>query len=84
MNAKADTVARTIILTLALINQILTTTGHAVIPISDDQITQLVSLIFTVSAALVAWWKNNSFSVEAIVADKYMKELKDETKKILQ
>ena len=84
MNAKADTVARTIILTLALINQILTTTGHAVIPISDDQITQLVSLIFTVSAALVAWWKNNSFSVEAIAADKYMKELKDETKKILQ
>lgn len=83
MNAKKDTIARTIVLILALLNQILTSTGHSIIPITNDQINEAVSLIFTVAAAVVAWWKNNSFTTEAIAADKYMKHLKTETKDIL-
>lgn len=60
----------------ALVNQILTTTGHAIIPITDDQITQIITLGFTIGASLLAWWKNNSFSKQAIEADEYMKSLK--------
>jgi SPP1 family holin len=76
MKVSADTIARTIILALALINQVLSTTGHAVLPISDEQVEQIVSLIFTIVASVAAWWKNNSFTVAAITGDKVLKALK--------
>ena len=76
MKISAGTLARTIILALALINQILTATGHNVINISDEDVNMLISTIFTILAAIVAWWKNNSYSQSAIAADEYMKELK--------
>ena len=76
MNIKADTIIRTVILILALINQVLTSTGHSVIPITNEQITEIISLIFTVGASLYAWWKNNSFTKNAIEADKFLDELK--------
>lgn len=76
MKASKQTIARTVILVLALINQILSSTGHAVIPIADGDIEQVVSLIFTIVITLRAWWKNNSFTTEAIMADEYKKELK--------
>ena len=58
MKIKAETIIRTITLALALVNQILTSTGHSVIPVSDDQIAECISLAFTVGASLWAWWKN--------------------------
>ncbi|WP_430407835.1 SPP1 phage holin family protein [Faecalibacterium prausnitzii] len=68
-----STIARTAALALALTNQILSTTGHAVLPIES---AQLVSTGLTVAAALVSWWKNNSFTPEAIEADDYFYKLK--------
>ena len=76
-----STIARTIILILALINQVLTSTGHSVIPISNDQVQEIVSLVFTIISALVAWWKNNSFTAPAKQADIWMKEMKAKEKK---
>jgi SPP1 family holin len=72
----AGTIARTIILALALINQILTAAGKPIINISDDNINMLISSGFTVITAIIAWWKNNSFTKKAIDADKYKKSLK--------
>ena len=57
-----STIARTAALALALTNQILSATGHAVLPIESAQLEQLVSTGLTVAAALVSWWKNNSFT----------------------
>ena len=68
-----STIARTAALALALTTQILSTTGHAVLPIES---AQLVSTGLTVAAALVSWWKNNSFTPEAIEADDYFYKLK--------
>lgn len=76
MNISAGTLARTIILVLALINQILVITGHSVLPIQDDQIELLVSTIWTIVASLISWWKNNSFTAPAIKADKVLKQEK--------
>lgn len=76
MKIKADTIIRTIILIVALINQILTSTGHSIIPITDEQITEIISLLFTVAASLWAWWKNNSFTPNALQADEVLQELK--------
>lgn len=74
MNITAGTLARTIILALALINQILSATGHPVLPIEDAQVETLVSTAWTVIAALVAWWKNNSFTAAAQKGDEVMKQ----------
>ena len=72
-----DTIARTIVLALALINQLLINTGKTPIPIMEDDVYQLVSIIFTIVTAVIAWWYNNSFTKHAIRADKYMYELKN-------
>ena len=72
----AGTVARTIVLFIALLNQVFAIAGIAVLDINENDVYQLVSLLFTVASALMSWWKNNSFSEEAIEGDKLMKELK--------
>lgn len=76
MNITAGTIARTIILALALINQVLSVTGHPVLPIDDAQIETLVTTGWTVVAALIAWWKNNSFTAAAKAGDEVMKQVK--------
>lgn len=76
MNITSGTLARTIILALALINQLLSASGHAVLPIDDAQIETIVSTAWTVIASLAAWWKNNSFTQAALEGDAKMKELK--------
>ena len=74
----ASTLARTAALALALTNQILSTTGHAVLPIESAQLEQLVSTGLTIATALVSWWNNNSFTPEAIEADDFMTRLKQQ------
>lgn len=74
MTIRAGTIARTLCLCLALVNQILTATGHSVINVSNDDINTLISTGFTVVSAVVAWWKNNSFTQSALKADEVMKE----------
>lgn len=71
-NITAGTIARTICLALALTNQVLSATGHAVLPIEDAQVETLVTTGFTVAASLAAWWKNNSFTLPARIGDQHM------------
>lgn len=78
MEITAGTIARTIILALALINQLLSASGHAVIPIEDATIESLVSTAFTVIMAVIAWWKNNSFTHAARVGDFHMRKARAE------
>lgn len=76
MNITSGTIARTAILVLALVNQILTATGHNIINISDESINTLISTGFTIISAVLAWWKNNSFTQSALKADEVMREEK--------
>ena len=75
-DVRVDTIIRTIILVLALTNQVLTSLGKPIIPITDDQVTELITLAITIGTSIWAWWKNNSFTQEAIQADEYMRRLK--------
>ena len=59
------TLARTAVLLLALTNQVLSAMGKPVLPIES-----------TTVAALISWWKNNSFTAAAVAADSYMDRLK--------
>ncbi len=76
MKITAGTIARTAILVLALVNQVLTAMGHSIINVSDDDINTLISTGFTVVSAIIAWWKNNSFTHAAIMADEVLKNEK--------
>ena len=64
-------------LLLALTNQVLSATGHRVLPIESAELEQLVSTGLTIATALVSWWKNNSFTPEAIEADDFLCQLKE-------
>ena len=63
--------------TLALTNQVLSACGKPVLPIESSTVEQLVTTGLTVTAALVNWWKNNSFTPEAIKADGYLEQLRE-------
>lgn len=69
MKVSTSTIARTIVLVIALINQALAIMGKGTIDIADDTIYQLCSLGATVITSAVAWWKNNSFTQAAIEGD---------------
>lgn len=77
-NVKVDTIVRTIVLVIALANQILAIVGKDAFPVTEDQVYQGVTLIATVGAAVWAWWKNNSFTKQAIKADETLTKLKEE------
>lgn len=65
----AQTWARTLVLLLALISQLAVILGKRNEAIDIDQWQEYVTYAFTVGASLVAWWKNNSFTKNAQVAD---------------
>ena len=73
----AGTIARTAVLLLALTNQVLTACGRPILPIESETLNQLVTSGLTVAAALVSWWKNNSFTREALAADSYLTQLRN-------
>lgn len=69
---ETGTVVRTIVLTLALINQILAAIGKSPLPFSEEEAGQAASAAITAAASLAAWWKNNSFTQTAIAADELL------------
>ena len=77
-----ETIIRTIILVIALVNQVLTSLGKNPLPFSDDLIYEAVTLVVTIVASVWAWWKNNSFTKEAIEADAEMKAKKISNKEV--
>lgn len=77
MQIKKDTIVRTAVLIIALVNQALAIFGKEAFPVTEDQVYQLVTLVITIGASIWAWWKNNSFTRHAIMADEYIKELNE-------
>lgn len=80
LNISAATIARTAVLLLALTNQVLSAVGKPVLPIESENLEQLVTAGITCAAALVAWWKNNSFTQEALQGDQVMNDLREQAK----
>lgn len=81
MNKKrisAETIIRTIILFVTLVNSVLTVIGKNPLPFSEDEIYTALTAVTTIAATLWAWWKNNSFTQAAITADELLHKLKKE------
>ena len=76
LQIKASTIARTVVLFLALANQVMVAFGWSPIEIDEDSVYTLVSTVVTIVTAVWAWWKNNSFTQAALKADEVLKEEK--------
>lgn len=76
-NISKGTIIRTACLVLTLANAGLAIFGKSPLPIDDAMIEQVVSFVFVAASSLAAWWKNNSFSKNAIHADRFLKSLKE-------
>ena len=76
MKVTAGTIARTVVLAVSLLNVRLNAFGKNPLPFSDDEVYTAVSTVVAVVASLAAWWKNNSFTPEAIEADAFMARMK--------
>lgn len=81
-NIKKATIVRTVTLIFLLINQVLCAAGKNPLPFSEDAVYGFVSTLLTCAASLWAWWKNNSFTAEALEADQYLKELKENERNV--
>lgn len=72
----AETIIRTIVLAITLINSVLTILGKNPLPFAEEDIYTALTAASTIAATIWAWWKNNSFTSEAIQADEFFNELK--------
>lgn len=76
MKTKISTIARTAVMALALINQVLVLSGKSTIPLASTEVEASITAVLTVAATLSVWWKNNSFTKEAKEADKYLEKMR--------
>ncbi len=68
----AQTWARTAVLLLALISQLLVVVGKRSEAIDVDQWQEYATYILTVIGSVWSWWQNNSFTNKAQEADKVL------------
>ncbi|MCY8493783.1 phage holin [Bacillus inaquosorum] len=61
----AGTVARFVLLLVALVNSGLTMTGHSPIPVDEDGVQDFISLAFLGATSLWAYWKDNKVTKAA-------------------
>lgn len=71
---KTATIIRSIILAVALINQMLVGFGYSPLPINDENAELIVATAFTAVASIVTWWKNNALTRDARKVEKIAKQ----------
>lgn len=79
MKISRATIIRTVLLLVAIINAVLQILGKETLPFTDEEIGEAVSAIFLIVTTISAWWKNNSFTKNAIKADEYKSKLDKES-----
>lgn len=73
MKVSKETIVRTVVLFVALLNTVLNACGKNPLPFSDDEVYTGVSAVVATVAAIWAWWKNNSFTAAAVKAEEVLK-----------
>lgn len=79
MRVSASTIARTLCLVLALVNQFLSAAGKPIIPIENETLEALITAGITTIVAIINWWENANFSTNAIEAQKVKDALDKKT-----
>ena len=76
MKISKGTIVRTTMIIIVILNIILKHFGFSIINISENEILSIFEMIIEVATIIVTFWKNNSFTKEAIKADELLKILK--------
>lgn len=76
-NVKIGTIVRLIVMILSMVNMLLTVNGKNPLPWSEDEIYIGLSQAAAILTTVWTWWKNNSFTKEAIKADEYLEDLRN-------
>ena len=77
MKISKGTIVRTILLLIALINMGLQHFGLDIIKVDETSIANLVEYFIEIAIILVGFWKNNSYTANAVKADEFLKVLKE-------
>lgn len=77
MKISKGTIIRTIMLIIVVVNMILQHFGIDIIKVDENEIASLVEILIELAVIVVTFWKNNSFTKEAIKADEFLKNLKE-------
>lgn len=75
-NVNAGTILRFTVLILALINQVLAVKGLSPIPVDEETISTIITII----ASIIVGYKDNPVTKEGKIANNHMKQLKAEKK----
>lgn len=59
---KIAMLVRTAVLFMALLNQLLMVFGYTILPISEEELSELLTALFTTASALWVWWKDNKWT----------------------
>jgi len=79
-NIKPTTLIRTAVSIVAMINTALLMLGKSPLPFESEQVNIFLTLAFDVATSIWGFWKNNSFTKEAIRADQIMNDAKGRKK----
>ncbi len=77
MKISKGTIVRTISLAIVIINMVLKKFGVDLINVSESEILTAVEMLIEVAVIVVSFWKNNSYTQNAIKADEFLKNLKE-------
>ena len=77
MKISKGTIVRTIMVILVIVNTILKHFGIDVINVNESEVVAFIEAIIEVAIIAVSFWKNNSFTENAIKADNFLKTLKE-------
>lgn len=78
MKISKGTIVRTIMLIIVVLNMILKHFGIDVINVSENEVLSVLEMLIEIATIIVTFWKNNSFTQNAIKADEFLKTLKGE------
>ena len=74
---KPNTIIRTILAGLALLNAVLVMLGKAPLDLDENTIYVVGSGIASLVTTIWAWWKNNSITRAALIGDDVMRSIKE-------
>ena len=76
MKITKGTIIRTIALAVVILNMLLKALGKPLIEYDEGTVMHWLEYLIEVAVILVTFWKNNSFSPEAIKADQFLQNLR--------
>ena len=76
MKISKGTIVRTVMLIIVVLNMVLKHFGIDVINVSENEVLSVLEMLIEIATIIVTFWKNNSFTQNAIKADEFLKNLK--------